>query len=72
MATILVRAIKSGASFIEIGVNIDQREGGESKAFAIRNVISVMTALVGLFFEVRFTKRAQYNKRTRRIEPLVK
>jgi glycosyltransferase involved in cell wall biosynthesis len=70
MATILVRAIKSGASFTEIGVNIDQREGGESKAFAIKNVISVLTALCELFFEVRITDRAKYNKRPKRIEPL--
>lgn len=70
MATILVRAIKSGASFTEIGVNIDQREGGESKAFAIKNVISVITALAGLFFEVQIVGRSKYNKKPDRIEPL--
>jgi len=72
MATILVRLIKSGASFTEIGVNIEQRAGGESKAFAIKNVISVLTALAGLFWEVRITGRARYNKRPKRIGPLAK
>ena len=71
MATILVRAIKSGASFTEIGVDIEQRTGGESKAFAIKNVISVLGALLGLFIEVRFTERARYNKKPRRIEPQI-
>ncbi len=70
MATILVRLIKSGASFTEIGVDIEPRVGGESKAFAIKNVISVLGALWGLFIEVRFTERAKYNKRPKRIEPL--
>ncbi|MEE9542414.1 MAG: glycosyltransferase family 2 protein [Thermodesulfobacteriota bacterium] len=71
MATILVRAIKSGASFTEIGVDIEQRSGGESKAFAIKNVISVISALWGLFIEVRFIERAKYNKKPKRIEPLL-
>lgn len=69
MATILVRAIKSGSSFTEIGVNIEHRSGGESKAFAIKNVISVVTALVGLFFEVQVLERSKYNKRPKRVEP---
>lgn len=72
MATILVRLIKSGASFTEIGVDIEQRVGGESKAFAIKNIISVIKALWGLFIEVRFKERAKYNKRPLRIEPQIK
>jgi glycosyltransferase involved in cell wall biosynthesis len=70
MATILVRAIKSGASFTEIGVNIEQRTGGESKAFAFKNVISVVTALLGLFWEVRVGERKKYDKSPKRIEPI--
>ena len=69
MATILVRLIKSGASFTEIGVDIEQRSGGESKAFAIKNITSVLGALWGLFIEVRFKERAKYNKQPIRIEP---
>ncbi len=67
MATILVRLIKSGSSYTEVGVDIIQREAGESKAFAPRNILSVFTALWGLFIEVRVTGRAKYNKRPRRI-----
>ncbi len=70
MATILVRLIKSGASFTEIGVDIEQRAGGESKAFAIKNVISVVNALLALFWEVRIAERSRYNKKPKRIEPL--
>ena len=67
MATILVRLIKSGSSYTEVGVDIIQREAGESKAFAPRNILSVLTALWGLFIEVRITGRAKYNKRPKRI-----
>lgn len=68
MATILSRLLRSGCSYIEIGVDITQREGGESKAFAIKNVISVVTAILGLAWELRVTDRAKYNAQPKRIE----
>ena len=53
MAAILVRLIKSGAGYVEVGVEITQREAGASKAFAVKNVISVVTTIVTLFWDVR-------------------
>jgi glycosyltransferase involved in cell wall biosynthesis len=67
MATILSRLLRSGLSYREVGVDITQREGGESKAFAARNVVSVVTALFGLFWEIRVTGRAKYNKQPKKI-----
>ncbi|MEE9614231.1 MAG: glycosyltransferase, partial [Thermodesulfobacteriota bacterium] len=67
MAAILVRLIKSGASFTEVGVEIQQREGGSSKAFSPRNVVSVMKTILTLFWEVRVRERARYSSPARRV-----
>ncbi len=53
MAAILVRLIRSGASFTEVGVDITQRTSGRSKAFHPGNVFSVLSAILRLFWEVR-------------------
>jgi glycosyltransferase involved in cell wall biosynthesis len=54
MAAILVRLIKSGASFVEVGVQVTQREAGRSKAFNPRNVLNVIRTVSTLFWEVHF------------------
>lgn len=66
MAAILVRLIRSGATFVEVGVDIQQRETGESKAFRPSNVASVVSAILKLFWEVRVTERARYGSPARR------
>lgn len=70
MAAILVRLLRSGASFIEVGVDIQPRETGKSKAFALKNIISVVSAILSLFWEVRFTERAKYCGTPRRVKTL--
>jgi len=69
MAAILVRLLRTGASFIEVGVVIRPRESGKSKAFRPRNVISVVGALAGLFWEVRVSGRSRYKSAPRRVAP---
>jgi len=68
MAAILVRLIRSGASYLEVGVMIQHRETGSSKAFAPKNVISVFSAIASLFWEVRIADRASYNAPVKRVE----
>jgi glycosyltransferase involved in cell wall biosynthesis len=58
MAAILVRLIKSGASFVEVGVEITQREAGRSKALSPGNILSVIRTVSTLFWEVHFHKEA--------------
>ncbi|MFQ5466379.1 MAG: glycosyltransferase family 2 protein [Thermodesulfobacteriota bacterium] len=53
MAAILVRLIKSGATYVEVGVKIRQREAGATKAFRPRNIVSVASAIAALFRDVR-------------------
>jgi glycosyltransferase involved in cell wall biosynthesis len=58
MAAILVRLIKSGASFVEVGVEITQREAGRSKALSPGNILSVIRTISTLFWDVHFHKGA--------------
>lgn len=57
MAAILVRLIRSGASYTECGVEIRSRESGKTKAFTMKNIFSVLEALATLFWEVRIKNR---------------
>lgn len=68
MAAILVRLLRSGASFVEVGVDISQRSKGKSKAFRVKNIASVLSAIASLFWEVRVTGRSGYGAGARRIE----
>ena len=61
MASILVRLLRQGATYTEVPINIQYRSGGESKAFAIGNVVSVVTTILTLFSEVRITDRKRYS-----------
>ncbi len=66
MAAILVRLIRSGASFTEVGVDITQRTSGRSKAFMPGNVLSVLSAILRLFWEVRIRDRSRYGAKAGR------
>lgn len=52
MAAILVRLLKSGHSFREVGMYLKEREYGSSKAFALKNIASVIKTVISLFWEV--------------------
>lgn len=68
MAAILVRLIKSGATYTEVPIRIQYRESGASKALRPRNIISVLTAIAQLFWEVRVSERAYYKASPVRID----
>lgn len=57
MASILARLIKSGHSYIEIGMYITEREYGGSKAFRMKNVLSVSKTLLKLLWKIRFKQQ---------------
>jgi len=67
MAAILVRLLKSGASFMEVPMAIQYRESGDSKALRPRNIISVLSTILSLFWEVRFARSAFYSAVPKRI-----
>lgn len=57
MTEILVKLIKSGATFVEVPLVNKPRERGASKAFRLKNVISVFKTFLLLFWEVQILRR---------------
>jgi len=57
MTEILVKLLKSGASFIEVPMINRKRERGATKAFRIKNIISVFKTFIHLFYEVQILRK---------------
>lgn len=55
-AEVLLKALYSGLSYIEVGLPIDERSAGGSKAVNIRNIVSVAATVVRLFWALRIRK----------------
>ena len=71
MASILVKLIKSGASFSEVGIEIRHRGAGTSKAFRVKNIASVASEIIKLLWEVRVSRRSHYSSTVRRVDNAV-
>ena len=59
MAATLVRLLKLGYTFREVGIELDKPKGGSSKAFMPRNIVQVLRTVLALFWEVRVTRPRQ-------------
>lgn len=57
MTEILVKLLKSGASFIEVPMINRVRERGATKAFRIKNIASVFKTFLTLFWEVQILRK---------------
>ena len=57
MTEILVKLIKSGAGFIEVPMINRVRERGATKAFRIKNIISVFKTFLTLFWEIQILRK---------------
>ena len=57
MTEILVKLLKSGASFIEVPMINRVRERGATKAFRVKNIISVFKTFLTLFWEVQILRK---------------
>lgn len=66
-STLLVRLIRSGHSFIEVGMYLRPRMGGRSTALKLKNVISVCLAIARLFKTVHFDEKERYSCPNNRI-----
>ncbi len=67
MASILVRLIRSGHTYVEVGIPLQPREHGRSKAFRVKNIVSVVSTLAELFWDVRVRGRRKYASASPRI-----
>lgn len=56
-AEILVRLLKSGASYVEIGYEMYERSGGKTTAFKLKNIERVLGTIIPLFWEIRVLRR---------------
>jgi glycosyltransferase involved in cell wall biosynthesis len=61
----LVKAVRSGVDYLEVGVELQRRVGGTSKALTWKNLKNVTEALVRLWWDVRVIARARYRRRGR-------
>jgi glycosyltransferase involved in cell wall biosynthesis len=53
MAEVLLKALARGLSYVEVGLPIAERVGGESKALRPRNVVSVVATVGRLYWQLR-------------------
>lgn len=61
LSEIMVRLIRSGHSYIQIGTPIRDRQHGSSSALRPKNVISVLKTVGVLFWDVNLINRKIYN-----------
>ncbi len=53
----LVKLVKSGHSFIQVGMFLKEREYGKSKAFRFKNIIGVLKTVIILFLDIYLFKK---------------
>jgi NAD(P)-dependent dehydrogenase (short-subunit alcohol dehydrogenase family) len=58
-AEVLLKALNSGLSYIEVGLPIDARTAGGSKAVTLSNIVSVLSTVVRVFSDLRVMRRWQ-------------
>ena len=61
MTEILVKLLKSSAGFVEVPMINRTRERGTTKAFRIKNIVSVFKTFLHLFYEVQILRRRVKN-----------
>lgn len=59
-AEILVRLIKRGASYTEVGYNMVERYAGSTSAFKLKNVKSVFRSVLSLFWELQLKPKRNF------------
>jgi NAD(P)-dependent dehydrogenase (short-subunit alcohol dehydrogenase family) len=66
-AEVLLKALNLGLSYIEVGLPIDARTAGGSKAVSLVNILSVLATLARVFFDLRIMRRWQPDDWTPRV-----
>jgi NAD(P)-dependent dehydrogenase (short-subunit alcohol dehydrogenase family) len=56
-AEVMLKALTLGLSYIEVGLPIDERAAGVSKAVNLRNILSVAYTVLRTFFQLRIAGR---------------
>jgi len=61
-AEALIKLIKQGYRYVEVGAPIQERPSGGSKAFRWRNIVTVSTTILDLVWEIYFTSKPRAEK----------
>ena len=67
-AALLIRLILSGHSYIEIAIPTGIRQHGRTKAFRLKNLVSIFSTIAGLSWDVYVRERHKYARVGQRIE----
>jgi dolichol-phosphate mannosyltransferase len=67
LSEILVKLLTQGSSFVEVGINMQERLQGQSKAVRLHNILDVLLTMLRLFLEIKFIYRRRYHSRGQRI-----
>ncbi len=67
-AAILIRLILSGHSYVEIPISTGSRQHGRTKAFRLKNLASIFSTIVELFWDVHIRDRRKYAGAGQRID----
>ncbi|HHT9131917.1 MAG TPA: glycosyltransferase family 2 protein [Candidatus Tripitaka californicus] len=67
LASNLIRMLKMGHSFIEVGIPLEERKHGSSKAITVFNSIVVAKTIFLLFLEIYVWERGKFRNKPRRI-----
>jgi dolichol-phosphate mannosyltransferase len=65
----VVRLIRAGHSYLEVGVDIQERPFGTTKMFAWENIVNVFKTVGRLFWDVRIRQRKRYGRPVREVIP---
>lgn len=71
LAATLIRLLRSGYGYVEVPYQTGVRQHGRTKAFMVKNIVSVLGTIAGLFWEVRIRDRHKYPGAAPRIEARV-
>lgn len=68
LSALIIRLVRSGHSFVEVGMYLRPRQGGRSSALRITSVISVLVANLRLAKTIFWDDRDAYSKPIRRVQ----
>jgi glycosyltransferase involved in cell wall biosynthesis len=60
---ILVKLMATGSTYIDVGIRIQERLQGQSKAVRLKNILDVIKTVIRLFFEIKVIHRDRYRSR---------
>lgn len=63
VSEILVKLLTTGNTYIEVGINMQERVQGTSKAVKLKNIVDVIRTVLRLLFEIKVLHRKRFHSR---------